>query len=238
MPTMAILAGGLGTRLRPATQEIPKSLIDVNGQPFIAHQLRLLRGQGVRRVVVCTGHLGGQIEQAIGSGQSFGLSIRYSHDGDRLLGTAGALRKALPLLEETFFVTYGDSYLPCDLRAVHRTFAKAQKPALMTVYENRGQYDRSNVEFSDGRICAYRKDRQSSAMHHIDYGLGVFHRRTFDEVRAGERFDLATLYAQLLQRGALAAHEVTQRFYEIGSPAGLEETRHYLLEQERAVEPA
>jgi NDP-sugar pyrophosphorylase family protein len=229
--SVTILAGGLATRLHPLTRILPKALVDVNGEPFIAHQLRLLQASGIERVVVCAGYLGEMIQAFVGAGMHFGLRIEFSFDGPRLLGTAGAVKRALPLLEETFFVLYGDSYLPCDYGAAHTAFEKSGKLALMTVFRNGGRWDRSNVQFVAGEILAYDKQHPTEQMHHIDYGLGVFHRSAFEMVPDDQPFDLATLYRDLLSRGHLAAHEVEQRFYEIGSVAGLEETRCYLARQ-------
>lgn len=228
---VAILAGGLATRLHPLTRNVPKALVDVNGEPFIAHQLRLLRANGIERAVVCAGYLGEMLQAFVGAGMRFGLRVEFSFDGPQLLGTAGAVKQALSLLGETFFVLYGDSYLPCDYRAVQAAFEKSGKAALMTVFRNHGRWDRSNVQFGDGDILAYDKQNPTQQMHHIDYGLGVFHWSAFKLVPEGQPFDLAALYRDLLSRGDLAAHEVEQRFYEIGSFAGLEEMRRYLATQ-------
>ncbi|HWQ52075.1 MAG TPA: nucleotidyltransferase family protein [Bryobacteraceae bacterium] len=225
---VAILAGGLATRLRPYTETIPKSLVDVNGEPFLAHQLRLLSRQGVRRVVICSGYHGEMIEEYAGSGGRFGLEVLYSHDGETLLGTGGAIRKALPLLGERFFVLYGDSYLECDYGAVQQAFEASGRKALMTVYRNEGRYDASNIEFSGGAILAYDKQRRTPEMRHIDYGLGVFDESVFETVPAGVPCDLAGVYGDLLRRGELAGFEVARRFYEIGSFEGLEEFRRYM----------
>ena len=228
---VAILAGGLATRLHPLTRNLPKALVDVNGEPFIAHQLRLLQASGIERAVVCAAYLGEMIQEFVGAGVRFGLRVEFSFDGPRLLGTAGAVKRALSFLDETFFVLYGDSYLPCDYRAVHTAFEQRGKPALMTVFRNDGRWDRSNVQFVDGDILAYDKQYPTEQMHHIDYGLGVFRRSAFAMVPDDQPFDLVTLYRDLLSRGDLAAHEVKQRFYEIGSLAGLEETRRFLATQ-------
>ncbi len=225
---IAILAGGLATRLRPATDTIPKALLDVNGTPFIGHQLRLFRSRGISRVVVCAGHLGEAIREYVGDGSGFGLAVTYSFDGQTLLGTGGAIKNALALLGPSFFVVYGDSYLPCDYRAAQEAFERSGRLALMTVYRNDGRWDRSNVQLEEGRLVAYDKRRQTAAMRHIDYGLGVFRRTAFDAVSEGQPYDLATLYQDLLARGELAAHEVAERFYEIGSFEGLAETRRLL----------
>jgi D-sedoheptulose 7-phosphate isomerase len=218
----AILSGGLATRLRPVTETIPKSLIEVAGEPFVAHQLRLLRKRGIERVVMCVGFLGEEIRDFTGDGERFGLRVDYAFDGPVLLGTGGALRQALPLLDDNFFVVYGDSYLPTDYRAVEEFFLRSGKRGLMTVYANEGRYDTSNVEFSGGSLIAYDKTVRTERMRHIDYGLGIFHRSVFDELPDGPR-DLAAIYRDLLANGDLAAFEVSERFYETGSFAGIEE---------------
>lgn len=228
-----ILAGGLATRLKPLTEKIPKSLLDVNGEPFIAHQLRLLHAHGVTRVVICAGFLGEQIREAVGDGARYGVEADYAFDYPKLLGTAGAIKQALPLVAGPFFVLYGDSYLPCDYRAVQAAYTASGQPALMTVYRNHGRWDRSNVEFAEGRIQVYDKMRTTPRMDCIDYGLGVFAPRVFAAVLADQPTDLAGVYQQLLARGELAGYEVTQRFYHIGSFAALEETRQYLQTTDR-----
>jgi NDP-sugar pyrophosphorylase family protein len=235
---VAVLAGGLATRLRPLTQQIPKALIDVMGQPFVAHQLRLLKTQGVERVVICAGYLGDQIQTFVQTGSGFGLDVQFSFDGPSLLGTAGALRRALPLLGESFFVLYGDSYLPCDYRAVQTAFKSASKAALMTVFCNEGHWDHSNVEFVDGAIVRYDKRSLQTSMRHIDYGLGVMSAAAFELVPEGRPYDLALLYQQLLERGELAGFEVRERFYEIGSWAGIQELSFYLSNQPARVAEA
>ena len=228
LPPVVILAGGLATRLRPLTDVVPKAMLDVNGEPFVAHQLRLLRARGVTRVVLCAGHKAEMIEAFVGDGARFGLLVTFSNDGPTLLGTAGAVRRALPLAGEVFFVLYGDAYLPCDYRAAWQAFVRSGRLALMTVFHNENRWDTSNVEFRDGDIIAYSKSERTERMRHIDYGLGVFSAAAFADVPADEPYDLARLYADLLRQGQLAGHEVGERFYEVGSFSGLEETRRFL----------
>jgi N-acetyl-alpha-D-muramate 1-phosphate uridylyltransferase len=231
MLPVAILAGGLATRLRPVTEKIPKSLIDINGEPFLTHQLRLLRANGIRRVTLCVGYLAEMIEAYAGDGSRFGMEIRYSPDGPVLRGTAGAIAQALPLLGESFFVLYGDSYLPCDYAAVGRAFAANGKTALMTVHHNRDQWDVSNVRYEDGRILAYDKKLRTPEMRHIDYGLGVFRAEAFVGHAPEGPWDLAEVYGRLLGAGELAGHEVEERFYETGSFAGIQELSAHLAAQ-------
>jgi NDP-sugar pyrophosphorylase family protein len=210
---------------------MPKSLLQMNGEPFIVHQLRLLHGNGVRRVVLCVGFLGEMIREVVQDGRAFGLEVGYSFDGAALLGTAGAIQNALPLLGNSFFVLYGDSYLVCNYASVAREFQSAGKLGLMTVFRNDGKWDASNVEFEGGQILAYSKKHRTPRMQHIDYGLGVFSAKAFDRIPPGRACDLADLYGKLLEDGELAGMEMHQRFYEIGSPSGLEETARFLASQ-------
>jgi NDP-sugar pyrophosphorylase family protein len=225
---LVLLAGGLATRLQPVSQTIPKSLIDIKGKPFIAYQLALLKEQGITDIVICAGYLGEQIEEFVGDGQDFGLNIKYSYDGEKLLGTAGAIKKAFPLLPETFFVMYGDSYLPIDFEQVSNFFESQNKQALMTIIENNNQWDKSNVIFSDGQIIKYDKKDAVSEMRFIDYGLGIMTKKCFNYVIDNEVFDLASIYQSLVKQGELAGYDVKERFYEIGSFSGIEEFKKYI----------
>lgn len=227
MPAL-ILAGGLATRLRPLTETIPKALIDIEGRPFLWHQLQLLKRNGIRRVVLAVGYLGERIQERFGDGSELEMSVDYSFDGPSLLGTAGAIRNALHLLPELFFVLYGDSYLPCDYRSIYAAFISSGRSGLMTVYRNDGLFDTSNVEYDGLRILKYDKTNRTPAMRHIDYGLGAFRRDAFAGLEAGRRCDLVEVYQALLRNGNLAAFEVRERFYEIGSPEGLRDTAEFL----------
>jgi NDP-sugar pyrophosphorylase family protein len=207
-------------------------MIEVAGEPFIAHQLRLLVSQGVREVVVCAGYRGEQIEEFVGDGARFGCRVRYSYDGETLLGTGGAIARALPMLGEKFFVMYGDSYLRLNLRAMFAAFCASGRPAMMAVYRNEGKWDTSNVEFAEGVVRVYDKHSRTAAMKYIDYGVGVLTAGLFAG-RVAE-FDLSEIYRDAARRGELAGWEADERFYEIGSPAGLAELSE-LLEKGRAV---
>jgi len=229
---VAILAGGLATRLRPLTEKIPKSLVEVAGRPFICWQLEWLKQEGVQDVVMCLGYLGDQVQALVGNGADFGLSVRYSFDGDKLLGTGGAVKRALPLLSEHFFVLYGDSYLLCSFSEVQHRFELSHRLALMTVMRNSDQWDKSNVLFQGGGLLSYNKKMPSPEMKHIDYGLGVMSSSVFDVVSDGHAVDLADIYQDLSSRSCLAGFEVQQRFYEIGSVKGIAELESYLLKKE------
>lgn len=224
MPPLALLAGGLATRLQPITHTIPKAMVEVAGEPFIAHQLRLLRRKKVSHVVLCVGYLADQIEDFVGDGSRFGLSVDYSFDGPKLLGTGGALRANLDKLGKEFLVMYGDSWLDTNYAPIVDAFRSSGKPALMTVFRNEGKWDTSNVWFERGVIRCYDKRERIPEMHYIDWGLGVVRADVIARKPADTAFDLADIYAELARAGDLAGYEVITRFYEIGSPEGLRET--------------
>ncbi len=220
---VALLAGGMATRLRPITEKIPKLLVEVAGEPFFSHQIRLLKAAGLTKIVLCVGYLGEMIVEQYGDGAKWGVQIDYAFDGPKLLGTGGALIAALPKLGDAFYVLYGDSYLPVDYPAVGDFFLNSGQLGLMTVYENHGRYDTSNVEFSGGEIRRYDKKEKTPAMHHIDYGLGVFRVAAFDGFPRDAVVDLAEVQKALVARRQLAGYEIKERFYEIGSHEGLNE---------------
>jgi MurNAc alpha-1-phosphate uridylyltransferase len=224
---VAILMGGLATRLHPITATVPKALVDVAGKPFVLRQLDYLRRQGVSRVVLCVGFLGEQVEAVVGDGSASGLSVSYSQDWPNLLGTGGALKQALPLLEPRFLVLYGDSYLPIDFASVERAFLATGKPALMVVQRNADRWDKSNVLFRDNVIVEYNKRVPTPDMRHIDYGLGAMSAQVLADEDTMGPFDLADIYHRLSLSGQLAGHEVHERFYEIGSHEGLAEAVDY-----------
>ena len=231
MLPIVILAGGLATRLRPVTQKIPKSLIEVAGKPFIEHQLEYLKLQGIGSVVLCIGYLGEMIQETVGNGSRWGLHVNYSPDGPALLGTGGALKQALPLLGEKFFILYGDSYLPINFSKVQGAFLERGQLGLMTVLKNKNQWDKSNVQFEQGHLIEYNKVAITTRMHYIDYGLGLLKSSALDSYSQNESFDLAKVYNDLSLAGELAGYEVLERFYEIGSHQGIADTQTYLLQQ-------
>jgi NDP-sugar pyrophosphorylase family protein len=225
---VALLAGGLATRLRPVTQTIPKALVELAGKPFIDHQLALLHRNGIRKVVMCLGYLGEKVQAHLGDGSQLGMELKYSFDGEKLMGTGGALRRAAHFLGDVFWIIYGDSYMDIDYRAVLADFASRDALGLMTVLRNGNQWDRSNVIFRDRQLIRYDKRQQTPEMNYIDYGVGLLRRAALERIPSDRPFDLADLYAELSGEGQLAGHEVFTRFYEIGTPASLEEARKYL----------
>ena len=226
-----ILAGGMGTRLGPLTKSVPKAMVSFSGHPFLEYQLDLLRRQGVGDIVLCIGYQARMIQAYFGDGRLFGVKICYSVERDGLLGTAGAVKKAEPLLEEVFFLTYGDAYLLLDYRAVLEHFwrhggkrGRGQGAlGVMVVFRNEDRYDRSNVIVEDGLVKVYDKQRRLSGMDHINYGVSLLHRESLTLVPAGVPYSQEEWYQRLIERGELLAFETEQRFYEIGSPRGLEE---------------
>ena len=213
----------MATRLRPITEKIPKLLVEVAGEPFFSHQLRLLKAAGLTKIVLCVGYLGQQIVDLYGDGAKWGVKIDYAFDGPKLLGTGGALIAALPKLGDAFYVLYGDSYLPVDYRAVGDFFQRSGQLGLMTVYENHGRYDTSNVWFENGEIKVYDKKNKVPQMHYIDYGLGIFRAAAFEGFPRDAVVDLAEVQKSLVARKQLAGYEIKDRFYEIGSHEGLNE---------------
>jgi len=218
-----ILAGGLGTRLRPITDEIPKVMVPIKGRPFLEHQLNLLKRQGVSDIVLCIGYLGEKIRNYFGDGKKLGLRIKYSEEGDKLLGTAGAIKKAQDLLDDVFFVTYGDAYLILDYGAVMKHFKKSNKLGLMVVFKNFDRFDRSNVVVEDGLVKVYSKKKKFPGMVYIDFGVSAFKKKALELIPDGKAVDLEELNQELIRRKELLAFETSQRFYEIGSPEGLRE---------------
>jgi NDP-sugar pyrophosphorylase family protein len=229
---VCILAGGRGTRLGKTVADTPKPLLEVAGEPFLRHQLRLLRGHGALRIVICVGYLGERIEAAIGDGADLGLEVRYAFDGATLRGTAGAVRGALDLLGDAFLVLYGDTYLRIDYADVQRAFQRSGCQALMTVLRNEGRWDTSNVILRDDRVLVYDKANPRPDMAWIDYGLGALRAEAVDAAGVDES-ELPAVYHALAARGELAAYVASERFYEIGTPSALIETDAFLRQHGR-----
>jgi NDP-sugar pyrophosphorylase family protein len=220
---VAILAGGKGTRVRSILGDTPKCLAPVAGRPFIEHQFDLLRSNGLRRVVLCLAHGSDRVKAHVSAGAGFGLEVAFSEDGQVPLGTGGALRNALELLTDPFFLLYGDSFLQIGFKSVGEFFLARRLTALMTVLANEDRWDKSNVWYEDGRVVRYSKRERDPRMRHIDYGLSVLSHEAFDASPPNGTFDLALLFERLALSGRLGGYEVTERFFEIGSPEGYKE---------------
>ena len=233
MLPVAILAGGLATRLRPITETIPKALIEIAGEPFIFHQLRYLHEQGITSVILCIGYLGEMIQELVGAGSQFGVQVSYSFDGPKLLGTGGAIKAARPLLGNNFFIFYGDSFLPIDFKAIEKAYLSSNKLGLMTVLKNENQWDKSNVIYHNDSLIEYNKEEIKPNMNYIDYGLGILNSDVFNTYATEESFDLSKVYNQLSLNKQLYGYEVFERFYEIGSHQGILEAEEYLTSREK-----
>jgi len=223
-----ILAGGLGTRQRPATEAIPKAMISVAGKPFLDHQLQLLRENGIDEIVLCVGYLGEVIEKHVGNGRAFGVDVLYSWDGPELLGPAGALKRASGLVQDRFFVTYGDAYLRAPYQRVMRTLSSVGKLGLMTVYRNEGRFGASDVETRGGLVTRYDKHATGKGLKWINFGLSAFRREALDVIPSGRPCGEEEFYGELIEKRQLAAFEVRERFFEIGTPASLAEFEKFV----------
>lgn len=228
MPPIAVLAGGLATRMRPMTAQLPKALLEVAGEPFIAHQLRLFYREGIRDVKLLVGYCWEQIQRFVGDGTRFGVQVHYIVDGPRLLGTGGAVRHAVDCLGPEFLVTYCDSWLDAPYGPVVKVFRACGRPALMCVFRNENRWDGSNVHYQNGMIRSYSKKSRIPEMRYIDWGLGMLKASVVAARPMNEAWDLAELYEELATSGLLAGYEMKHRFYEIGSFEGLAETNRLL----------
>ncbi|MFC1928308.1 nucleotidyltransferase family protein [Chloroflexota bacterium] len=224
---VAILTGGLATRLGDLAKDRPKSMVKVQERPFLQYQLELLKGGGITNVVLCIGYLGEQIKSEFGDGKKLGINIEYSFE-DKPLGTAGALKKARELLNDTFFTMYGDSYVFLDFNQIMCYFKSKNKLAIMTVYKNYDRYDRSNTAIKDNLVVKYSKKDRTRDMVHIDYGVSILRKETLEIIPEDQFYSLEELFPSLIERRELLGYEVNDRFYEIGSPQGLKEFDNYI----------
>ena len=222
-----ILAGGLATRLRTLTKNIPKALLPINKKPFIHYQLNYLRSQGVTNVVLCLSYLSNQITNYVGDGSKYGLNIRYSFDGNTLLGTGGAIKNAYSLLDDFFFIMYGDSFLPISFKDLYKEFRIKKSKALMAIYKNKNLLDQSNIIYDGKKITLYDKDNFCASMKFIDYGISLVSKSIFKKIKS-ERFDLSSVYNKLSTEGLLDSYVTYKRFYEIGSFSGIDDFKKYV----------
>jgi NDP-sugar pyrophosphorylase family protein len=225
---IAIIAGGLGTRLGPITKNTPKSMIMISGKPFIEHQMQLLKKAGIDNIVLCLGHQSELIQDYCGDGSKFGLNIKYSCESNPL-DTAGALKLASHLLEDYFFTLYGDSYILVDFYEMLTRLLSKNKLALMSVYKNSNQFDRSNTIIENDVVTYYNKEK-SEGCNYIDYGVNLFNKDVLRFVPENTSYSLGTLFAKLIEQKELLAYQVEKRFYEIGSFYGLKEFSKYIEE--------
>lgn len=230
-----ILAGGLGTRLGTITMSTPKAMALVNGRPFLEYEVSLLRENGVDDLVLCVGHMSEQIEDHFGEGDDFGVRIRYVSDGPRLLGAAGALKRALPLVGESFFVTYGDAYLRLDYPALMARLSSSSALGVMAVYRNGNRHGNSDLVVRDGRVVRYDKRHREEGMDWINFGVSALRREALDLIPSGRPCDEEEFYGEMIRRGQLRAFGVTKRFYEIGTPHSLQEFERFVARRPSVV---
>ncbi|MDA9624934.1 sugar phosphate nucleotidyltransferase [Candidatus Pelagibacter bacterium] len=223
---VVILSGGLGTRIKSKTKNHPKALLDIEGKPFIVRQLEYLSSQNIKKVIICAGYLGDQIQKVIGNGDVYNINVEYSFDGEVLLGTGGSIKKALNKVDENFFILYGDSYLPICFKRVQEFFLKKNTSALMTIYKNESKFDKSNVYFKNKTII-YNKDNPTAEMKYIDYGLNLVNKKIFKKFMNNDIFDLSEVFTYLSENSMLDVMEIYDRFYEVGSEEGLINTIDY-----------
>jgi N-acetyl-alpha-D-muramate 1-phosphate uridylyltransferase len=231
---IVVLAGGLATRMHPETEQVPKSLLLVSGRPFIDWQLDRFVASGARSIIMCVGHLGEQIETHVKRGLDRGLMVGYSYDGEQLVGTGGALRRAYARLESEFVVTYGDSYLPFDYAAPLADLrAHPEAVATMSVYRNRGELGPSNAAIEGDWVTRYDKTVRDRTFDCIDYGAVALRRSALTDISDGAVWGLEALLRKLARQKQMRAFVVSERFYEIGSPEGRKD-----LERHLRVEPS
>jgi len=224
---IAILCGGLATRLGNISKNTPKSMINIEGKPFLEYQINELKKQNVKDFVLCVGHLSEQIKDYFGDGKSFDVEIKYSHDGDIPLGPIGALKKAQPLLDDVFFTLYGDSFVFADCAKIYNFFTKQNTLGLMTVFHNHDQHDKSNVIIKDGKVVQY-SGKKTQDMKYVDYGLSIFKKETLNIIPENTFFSTKDLFTKLVEQNQLLGFEMSKRFYHIGNLESLEEFRNYI----------
>lgn len=228
---MVIMCGGLATRLGNLAKNIPKSMMDINGKPFLEYQIENLRNQGIDDILLCAGHLSEKIEKYFKEGLKFGIDIKYSYDGEKPLGPIGALKNAENLLDDDFFTMYGDSFLSVDYKKVYNFFEKHEKPACMIVYKNYDKYDKSNIIVKENMVIGYGAKNKSKDMIYIDYGASLLNKKTLKIVPKNNFFTTGEFYTNLIKNKKLLAFEVKERFYHIGNPEALEEFKNFIKQR-------
>jgi NDP-sugar pyrophosphorylase family protein len=226
---VVILAGGMATRLGDRTKNIPKSLIEVNGKKFIDYQLSQLASFEFTNVVICTGHLGHLIEEYVQDGEKWNIKVQYSRESKELLGTGGAIKNALPLLDEKFAVLYGDSYLTENLGLISNL--QSHNPCIMTIYENVNGTDRSNVFFESPEKWSYSKSKKIFEANYIDYGFMILDRNFFGQYESRSKFDLSEFLEFCCKNGLIEPLIVNSGYFEIGSEEGISSFTTYLDKQ-------
>ena len=224
---MVILCGGLATRLGDIAKDIPKSMINIDGKPFLEYQIENLKKNSIKDIVLCVGHLSEKIEDYFLDGSRFGVNIKYSHDSDKLLGPIGAVKKAEGLLDDVFFIMYGDTYLSVDYQKVYTFFSQNDKQGLMVVYKNNNKFDKSNISIENNMVTGYG---ENDAIY-IDYGTSLLRKESLDIVPRNHMYSTGEFFSNLIKKNELLALETKERFYHIGNPEALEEFRNFIRSQ-------
>ena len=225
---IAIICGGHATRLGSLAETIPKSMLDIQGKPFLQHQIEMLKKQNVTDIILCVGHLSEQIESYFGNGEEFGVNIKYSYDGDKKLGPMGAIKNAESLLEKEFFIMYGDSYIFVDFQKVYDFYKKHDKQACMVVYKNENRYDKSNLLVENSMVTGHKDLNKEKEMEYIDYGTSIISKESLDFISKDTFCSTGEFFKKLILKKELLAYEVDERFYHIGNLEALEELREYV----------
>jgi N-acetyl-alpha-D-muramate 1-phosphate uridylyltransferase len=218
---IVIMAGGLGTRLRPLTYDIPKPMIPIHGKPYLWYQLDYLKKYHLNHILILAGYLGQQIENYFGNGSELDIKIQYSFESEPM-GTGGGLKFAAPLLEDEFMVIYGDSFLPIDLSDLIKTYRFMKSTGLLVVYDNRfGDSNVKNNVAIDGNnlILKYQKNTDDDSLNYVESGISVFNKSICELIPANKKTSLEEeIFPKLIDNKKLKAYITTQRFYDIGTP--------------------
>jgi len=224
---IAIICGGLATRLGELSKTIPKSMILVAGKPFLEYQIENIKRHGIKDIVLCVGHLSEKIQSYFKDGSEFGVNIKYSYDGDKLLGPIGAIKNAEKMLKDEFFIMYGDSYISVDFQKVFSYYKENKKLALMVVFQNKDKYDKSNLKVNNNLVISHgEKDAD-----YIDYGTSILNKKTLDFLEEDKFYSTGDFFKILIRKQELLAYEAKRRFYHIGNPEALEEIREHIKEK-------
>ena len=218
-----ILSGGRGIRVKKYTKNIPKCLIEINGKPFLYHQLKYLKKNNIKSVIILVGYLGEKVKSYLEKNIDF-IKVKVVSDGKKLLGTGGAVLKSLNYLKKNFFIIYGDSYLNFNLKKL----IKKNTIATMAIFKNQNKYDRSNIEIKNSQNISYYKEKPNKKLLYIDYGASYLSKKIFQGVKKNTKFDLSTMFEKISHENMLKGYIVKERFYEIGSYNGIKDIKKYL----------
>jgi NDP-sugar pyrophosphorylase family protein len=218
---VAVLAGGLGTRLRPITDRLPKCMTPVGDKPFLYYLLQLFKEKGTDEVILCTGYLGEQIEEYFGNGKNMGLRLLYSRENGCLLGTGGALKLAEPILHDSLLVVNGDTYLNIDYKTIYEDFNMSKAQALIVASQCPTDTCGDLAVDDNFNVTAYDKTNPVGK-DYVNAGVMGLKRDILAEVNPAQVVSLeADIFPNLISRGDVRACITAKQFYDIGSFSGL-----------------